>query len=434
MKKPQKKIKKGKTIAISLSPNATKRDVWISIKTLFKPWTWKNVPEVIKLEDKFKEYLDINHAVTFESGRGCLFAILKAMNIGEGDEVIVQGYTCVVVSNSVLWTGAKPVYVDINEDDLNLNLEDLKSKITDKTKAIITQSSFGQPNDLPEIMEIANEHGIKLIEDCAHSLGSEFDGRKLGTFGDAAFFSFGRDKIISSVHGGIAVTNDAELATKLKDFKAKLKFQSSFRIFQHLMHPIIFSLVIPLYNVLNIGKIILVSAQKLRLISKVIQPDEKKGKQPKDLPSKFPNALAKLALNQLEHLTFFNAHRIKLSNLYSERLANLPVKLPPKIEGKKNVYLRYNIMVDDAKALRKFAKEQNILLGDWYDTVIAPKYIDASEFEYKENMCPIAEKIAKEIVNLPTHHKVTEKDAERVCEVIQNFLNTQNHGDYDQTD
>ena len=120
--------------------------------------------------------------------------------IGEGDEVLVQAFTCVAVPNSVLWAQATPVYADIDAT-LNIDPIDVEKKITNRTKAIIVQHTFGIPADMDALVALAKKHNILLIEDCAHSLGATYKGKKVGTFGDAAFFSFGRDKVVSSVFG-----------------------------------------------------------------------------------------------------------------------------------------------------------------------------------------------------------------------------------------
>ncbi|KKU80518.1 MAG: DegT/DnrJ/EryC1/StrS aminotransferase, partial [Candidatus Gottesmanbacteria bacterium GW2011_GWA1_47_8] len=181
-------------ISASLSPNTEPDDVWLAIQTLFSPWKWQNGEALLRVRQWFGGEITL-----FSSGRVSLFAILKSFEIGTGDEVIIQAFTCVAVPNSVLWSGATPVYVDI-DDTCNIDPQNVEKKITNKTKAIIIQHTFGIPADLVELAKIAKKHGLLIIEDFAHSLGLHISG-------DAAFFSFGRDKVISSVWGGGAVIN-----------------------------------------------------------------------------------------------------------------------------------------------------------------------------------------------------------------------------------
>ena len=211
-------------IAISLSPNTQKDDVILALRLLLKPRVWIKGKETIKLENDFKKYLGCPFAFSFDSGRSSLLAILKCLGIGPGDEVLLQAFTCVAVVNPILWVGAKPVFVDIEKDGFNMDPVDLKKKITKRSKVLIVQHTFGQPARLQQILKIARNHRLLVVEDCAQALGAEYQGRKVGTFGIAAIFSFGRDKVISSVFGGMAVTSDSQLGEKLEDFQKNLKF------------------------------------------------------------------------------------------------------------------------------------------------------------------------------------------------------------------
>ncbi|MDP2910065.1 MAG: aminotransferase class I/II-fold pyridoxal phosphate-dependent enzyme, partial [bacterium] len=197
-------------ILISLSPNAQKDDLLLAFKLLFK--SPKNT--CLELEKKFKEYLGIKHAFTFNRCRTAFLAILKSLNIEKGD-VLLQAFTCNAVVNPIIKIGLKPVFVDIDEETLNIDIFDLEKKISDQSKIVLIQHTFGLPANMDKIMEICQKHNLILIEDCAHSLGAAYKEKKLGTFGTAAFFSFGRDKVISSVFGGLAATNNEELARKI---------------------------------------------------------------------------------------------------------------------------------------------------------------------------------------------------------------------------
>ena len=311
-------------IHTSLSPNTTLKDIFIAKSYIFFPWKWLSIRHgkyVHQIEEKFKKYLPIKHAVSFDSGRSALYAILKAMNVQKGDEIILQAYTCVVVPNAIIHAGAVPIYADIEKDSLNIDQNDLEKKITPKTKAIIIQNTFGAIADYEKIQTIANKHKLKIIEDCAHSLGAEFKNKKIGTIGDAAMFSFGRDKVISAVYGGMAVTNNPEIGKNLKKFQQDLSYQSYKKIYSHLLHPIIFAISLPLYNFLHLGKIMILFFQKINLLSKALIQEEKKGKFPKSQPSCFPNALAEIACNQMKNLDKFNKHRKNIADFYQQELS-----------------------------------------------------------------------------------------------------------------
>ena len=167
-----------------------------------------------ELENVFREYQNSKYAFSFNSGRSALFTIINALDIKEGDEVLVQAFTCNAVPNPVLWAGGIPIYVDV-DDTLNIDPEDFERKITGRSRVVVIQHTFGVPAQIDKILEIAKRHNLIVIEDCAHALGATHNGKLVGTFGDIAFFSVGRDKVISSVWGGMITTNDEGLAQRV---------------------------------------------------------------------------------------------------------------------------------------------------------------------------------------------------------------------------
>ena len=154
-------------------------------------------------EKRVADLLGVKYAFTFSAGRMALYAILEALDIGDGDEVIIPGYTCVVVPAAIIYSGAKPVYVDISEKDYNIDVAKIEAKITDRTKAIIAQYTYGNPCNIGIIRQICHRHNLVLIEDCAHTLGTFDKDTMLGTMGDVAFFSTDHTKFISTSVGGV---------------------------------------------------------------------------------------------------------------------------------------------------------------------------------------------------------------------------------------
>jgi dTDP-4-amino-4,6-dideoxygalactose transaminase len=249
---------------------------------------------------------------------------------------------------------------------------------------------------------------------------------KAGAHSKASFFSFSRDKIISSVYGGMAVTNDDELGEALRQAQGKMGFPSPFWIFQQILHPIFLHyFILPIYNFLDLGKIFLVMSQWLHVLSKAVSWQEKQGKRPDYFPKALPNGLAIMALNQFNKLDKFNAHRQKLANYYYNNLKDTKFELPKRHEGRKNVFLRFTVKHKDAHEIIYEAwHKQNILLGDWYTTPIAPFDTNIDEIKYASGSCKTAEDLAKRTLNLPTHINISEKDAERII----NFLKKWNSG------
>ena len=418
-----------KPISISLSPNTEKDDVDLALKLIFHPWFWKigvnqRQSASTLLEEEFKKHLRVNYAISFNSGRSALMAILDALGIKKGDEILLQAFTCNSAVNPILNFGAKPVFVDVDET-INLDPEDLEKKITKKSKAVMIQHTFGWPAKIDEILEICKKYNLYLIEDCAHSLGAKFHGKFCGTFGDASFFSFGRDKIISSVFGGMAVTNNNEIGERIKNFKEKLGFPSNFWIFQQLLHPILTNyLVLPAYGISsNLGRIILGLFHILKILSKGVYKKEKEGKIPKYFPRKLPNALAILALNQFKKLEKFNKHRREIAKFYENELKNTKFILP-LAKSKENIiptFMRYPILTDfDTDEILKEARKEKIYLDDgWRKTPIVPPDTNVSKMNYIFGSCPRAEKVAKTIVNLPTHINISQKDAQKIIEFLK---------------
>ncbi len=418
-----------KPIAIGLSPNASSEDLRLAFSLLLSPSQWVEGNKVFELEKVFQKYLNIKFAYTFDSGRSSLYALLSCLGVGPEDEVLLQAYNCVVVPNAVLWCGAKPRYVDIDEDTLNMSLADLERKISGKSKAIIVQHTFGQIAAIDEIMIIARRHNLLVIEDCAHALGATSLPGQAGTLGDAAFFSFGRDKIISSVHGGIAVTNDPHLGEKLKLFQSSIPFPSRRWIFQQLFHPIAFlSLILPTYEFFSLGKVFLVLLQRLGMLSLAVTKEEKRGDKPSIFSKRMPNALATLALSQMNRLEQFNKHRQRIASMYTEILKNSKLRLPLIMDNQaKSIFLRYNLQTSQAERLFQVARQHRIILGNWYNPAISPKGTEYSAIFYQPGSCPVAERVAKKSLNLPTYPHLSLDDAQRIAYLLVEESSPEEH-------
>lgn len=408
-------------IFTSLSPNTEKDDLWLAWQTLFKPWQWQKGQAVLELENYFKNWLPASYAFTFSSGRAGLYAILQAIGITDGDEVLLQAYTCVVVPNPIIWLGARPIYVDC-QDDFTMSVEDLEKKITAKSKAIIMQHTFGCPSQVEAIMALAKRHNLLVIEDCAHCLGGHYQGQALGTFGDVSFFSFGRDKIISSVFGGMVATNNLALAEKIAKLQNNLSYPSYGWIYRQLAHPLVLFFVKKTYNILSFGKILAAAIKQLGLISRAVSLAERQGGKPSFAGQKMSNGLAVFALHQLKKIDRLNEHRQKIAAVYDRELAGLAGAQLPQFRSD-NIFLRYTICLNKAKFLIKQAKSKGIELGCWYDWPVAPRDTNLDKVFYTLGSCPMAEKLAEESVNLPTNIQVSEKDALEAAKVVKEIIN-----------
>lgn len=196
--------------------NFGKEETAAVVATLESKWLSMG-PQCVELEEKFAAMCGSRHGITVSNCTAALHLALMAMNIKEGDEVIVPSLTFVATANCVRYVGATPVFADITSlDDLTISVKDIVNKITDKTKAIIPMHFAGYPADMDKIMALAKQHDLKVIEDACHGPLSEYKGRKLGSIGDAGCFSFFSNKNISTGEGGILITNNDEIADRVK--------------------------------------------------------------------------------------------------------------------------------------------------------------------------------------------------------------------------
>lgn len=404
-----------KPILISLSPNTQKDDFRLAFKLLFK----KAENACFQLEENFREYLGMKYVFTFNSGRTAFLAILKSTDIDQG-EVLLQAFTCNAAVNPIIKAGLKPVFVDIDEKTLNIDAADLETKISSQSRIVLVQHTFGQPADLEKISAICQKHNLILIEDCAHCLGASHNNQKTGTFGKAAFFSFGRDKVISSVFGGMAVTNDDKLAERLKEYQQGLDFPSWFWTCQQLLHPILNKLfVIPLYGFFGIGKWALIFLQKTGFLSKAVKSKEKQGFMPDSFIKRMPDKLALLALNQFSKLARILDNQKEIANFYQENLKSSSLTLPS--QNPQRIYMRYPVLLKskDPDKILKRGRQQKIFLDDgWRKTVIVPPDTNQEKLGYRVGDCPVAEKVAKSIINLPTHINISKEDAKRIVNLL----------------
>ncbi len=414
-----------KPISISLSPNVEKDDVKLALNLIIRPWLWVNGKGIKELEESFRNYMGVKYAFSFNSGRSALYAVLKSLCLEKNDKFFLQAFTCNASINPFLWAELKPVYVDCSGDDFNIDIEDLKTKIQENpdAKILMVQHTFGIPANMNEINSLVKQHGLVLIEDCAHSLGAKYNNQLVGKFSKAAFFSFSRDKIISSVYGGMVITNNENIAEKLRDVQIEFKMPSVFWVFQQLLHPILlYYVILPIYNFFGAGKILLIFSQIFHVLSKAVSKEEKKGLRPDYFPRAMPNALAALAVNQLAKVEKFNSHRQKVANFYYKNLDSKKFELPKKFSGRKNAFLRFTVKHLNAhEIIYQSWHKENMLLGDWYTTPIAPFDTDLSQMNYKKGMCPVAEYLSEKTFNLPTHINIKKSDAERIVNFLNNF-------------
>ncbi len=395
-----------------LSPNTEKDDVDLAIKILFGK---RDNQAEEKLRLKLAEFLKVksDRLFLFNAGRSAFYVLLNVLPI---KRIALQAYTCNAAVNPVLWADKQPVFVDIDE---SWNLD--PAKIPSDVDAVVVQHTFGIPARLAKLKDFCRRNKLLLIEDCAHALGGRYWGKKLGKWGDFAFFSFGRDKVISSVYGGALLVNNPEFLERIREAYQNLPYPSWRWTYQQLLHPFLMEKAIfPLYNFCSIGKIILYLSLRIGLLSLAVATLEKIGKRPDCFPARLPSSLALLSLCQLKKIDRLNNHRYRLASLYQQLLLKeqgivfqkvLPKSLP--------VYLRFGIMVDNAKKIQLELRRKKIFLDRWLSQPVGPAQTSLKAMGYKLGSCPQAEKLAEKELQFPTGIKVTVREGE---ELVKLFL------------
>lgn len=404
-------------IFTGFQPNATAQDIGTALSYLFLPWRWGRLIRgeyEQKVSRILRKKFSVSQVYLFDSGRSALEIALRALGVGKGDEVIVQAYTCVVVINAIRWIGATPIYVDVT-DNFTIDTNQLEQKISPRTKVIIAQHTFGIPADIDTICSIAQKRGIRVIEDCAHTIGGEYKGGKLGTIGDIGMFSFGSDKVISCGRGGALIARDDSIGESIQSEYQKLAYPKRWWVLPYLWNFPIFVIGKILYRI-GIGKILLAGLKQLSISGRVIYEKEKKGERSHFKVSKLANSLCHILYNQLETLDETNEHRNEIAHWYREEIYVKKIQQPQKLEN--NFFVRYPLRVNNPREMHNYCKKKGILLGDWYDTVIAPDDIEMGKTGYRMGDCPVAEKLAQESINLPTSRRITIKQADTISHIL----------------
>lgn len=385
---------------------------------------WNNI---LEMENEFLSYIwnTESKIISFYNARSAIYHVLKMINVKETDEIIVSWYNCVSVSNAVIQSWAKIIYSDIDEVNLWLNIKELEKNISKNTKAIIIQHTFWKPAFIKEIVSLAKEKNILVIEDCAHSLWSSVNWAKLWSFGDFSIFSTGRDKVISWVTGWFLIINNKSYFDKIELVKSLQIIPSRTLTLQNLFYNISAYKAYKLYDFFGLWKIIIYLSRKLKVITEILTINEKKCNF-RDFNYKLPNSLAYLAKKQLQKINEINNHRIALSDYYDKNINNKYFRpLFTRIESEKNNYFRYPIIVKTEELkeeLYKYMKKNNVLLWNtWSKTNIVPIWTNLDNAKYIPWSCPISEDISKRILILPNHTLITVEYTQKIVKLLNNF-------------
>jgi len=336
---------------------------WISSKGKF----------IHQFEEKFAEYLGVKYATGISNGTTALHLALETLGIGKGDEVIVPTFTYIASVSSILYTGATPVFVDSLASTWQIDPEDIKRKITPKTKAIMPVHLYGHPCEMDEICKIAKEHNLFIVEDCAEAFGSKYKDKYAGTFGDISTFSFYGNKTITTGEGGMLITNDFKLFDKAYHLK---------------MHGV---------------------SKEIEYWHDVIGYNYR-----------MTNICAAIGLAQLENVGERIRLKRELAEKYNKLLSGLPVTPHKEAQNVFHTYWMYSILVDSEgtrESLREFLKKEGIETRPTFHPVHTMPM-----FSKLNQKFPVAEDIATRGINLPSWPNIPNESIEYICEKISSFF------------
>ncbi len=352
-------------------------------------------------------------------GRIALYALLKTMKIKKGDEVILPGYTCVVVPNAIKYLGAKPIYIDVEKTTMNPSFNHFLRAITPKTKAIITQNTFGLSTQVDEIAEMAKEKNIYSIEDCTHGFGGTFKGKPNGSYCDAAFFSTQWNKPFSTGIGGFATVNNVELLTELKKVNQSLVQPTikdsmilSALLFarDNILSPSNYWQLRSIYRWLSKNNLVIGSSEGKELNSVEM---------PKDYFKIMGNVQYKKGVKNISGIYQLLEKKKKNAELYTEFLSKEKKYHVEKELHKNHSFLKYPILIKKRDVFENRALNAKIDLGDWFCTPLYPVEKNFKLWDLNLSDIPVANILSKQIVNLPTD---TEKPL-KIIEFLKDNIN-----------
>jgi perosamine synthetase len=364
-------------------PWITDEDRNAVLEALHSRWLTSG-PKVAQFEKSFAEYVGVKHAVAVSNCTAALHLTMRMLGIGSGDEVIVPVFTFAATANAALYCGAKPVFADIEERSFNISPKEIQDKLTNRTKAVIVVHYGGQPCDMHEITEIAEDSKILVVEDCAHSLGAAYRNRRTGSIGIAGCFSFYPTKNITTIEGGMITTNDEKRARKAKLLR------------EHCMTTTAFEREDWSYDILDLG-----------------------------YNYRMNEVQAALGTSQLTRVDKANGARIDLAGYYDSSLRGIEgIVLPRILEERSHVYHLYAIRVKKDQyglsrdELYAQLRAQGVGLSVHYTPLhLLTHFKEISGAKFGD--FPVAETAYQEVLSLPLFPTLTRPQIDRVSKGIR---------------
>lgn len=374
----------------------------------------------VKFENEFAAYVNVKQAIAVSSAKTALGLALRGLGAKAGEEIIVPGYTVTEVIDVIICGGLMPVFVDISLKNGNMLPELIEQKITDKTKFILMTHLHGNPCDIDRIINIAEKYNLIVIEDAAQACGAEYKGKKIGSFGKIAYFSFNIFKNLNTLGGAMLVTDDYDLAVKLKklvgEFKPISRIELIKRFFKagilaFITKPFLFSKLV--YPVLRF-----MGEQRNQNIDQKLKVNLLDKQDLNKFNRLFSSVQAGLGLLQLKNLDQLNQKKISNAKVLNKGLSAIKqVKIFNQQENIKNIYLNYVIQVSDRQKLIRFLFDQGVDTSPGF--VRACAYIQ--EFAAYASDCPNSLILERENLYLPVYLPLTEKDMVRIAKLIEQY-------------
>lgn len=356
-------------------PDIGNDEIEAVIKAMKDGWITQG-KKVEEFEGMFADYCGAKYGIATSSGTTAIHIALASIGVQNSDQVITTPLSCVSTANPILYLHAKPVFTDVDPVTLNVNPSIIKEVITEKTKAILPVHMFGHPVDMNPIMETAEKHGIQVVEDAAHALGAKYKGRKTGSVGHIACFSFYGDKIITTAEGGIALTNDEELAEKMRMLRSHGMSKN-----RKFYHPILG------YNY------------------------------------KMSDVHAAIGIAQMRKLDRYVHQRRKNVEFLNKQLGDLDVKLPTELYYAFNVYYVYHVILKERKQKEKaiqYLENQGIETRPLLSFI--PTQPPYQHLGYKTNEYPVARKAHQTGFYISNSPQLTQTELEYMASTLRKAL------------
>lgn len=372
------------------SPAIEDPEIQEVISTMKSGWLGTG-PKVAQFERDFALYKGAKYAAALNSCTAALHLSILAAGIKPGDEVITTPMTFCATINAIIHAGGTPVLADVEPDTMNIDPEQIVSRITSKTRAILPVHFAGRPCNMDAIMDIAKQHDLKVIEDCAHAIETEYKGRKAGTFGDFGCFSFYVTKNVVTGEGGMVLAKSEDDISRVKVLGLHGMSKDAWKRFgdEGFKH----------YQVIECG-----------------------------FKYNMMDLQAAIGIHQLKRVEMYWGYRQKIWQWYNEAFANLPICLPAEVEAKtRHAYHLYTIMVDETKtsvsrdAFLDAMTAQNIGVGVHYLSIPEHPYYRLT-YGWKKEDYPNATRVGRLTVSLPISAKLVQADVEDVIKAVKKVL------------